>query len=658
MEESKKSRRKMGGLIAKNLIILLVLAVVAFIAIWAWFTKNSAATASGVSVKTRADGIEVSWDDKKYYKDLTAVDPQDIKDEVGPAKNLTGNSEPLKLSLITGNGINFFEPKLNRKTGVPLKNPDGSWKGTDIYESNSSGKYVDIDLYFRSTMEKSIYLANDSTVSPKNTADRKSGFGDFSKDYICAASRLAFLNEDKNNCNFIWAPNSNYELRENSGYTKIADKKTATIENHDAGSIGEYLTDNDNKTYYIWLPVNYDTDPNSQSNFQYKQMNFEVLDKTNGQGLFTYVIEMNRNSRDTRDIPLVINNNNQSFTKDEAKNCVNVQASFNTNDKSDLSKPYAKVSDQMFTGIENDIQMPKFWIAGFSNTDDFKVKLGYNPDTKLLIMLGYSGTSNGVFKSLDRTGNTGSTELEYYEIENNVNAVLASPEHSLAVSKTSDEYSKAIGFKSSDKNTIVPSSVSLSEQFRVIKTGESYNATYKFENANGEELAISNGKISFGSSGTEFSLAVFENFDGPAICYGNLYLVMKNGSLQLVDVKELNLNDLVTVYVGSSYELLTNSSELQEYRYYNNTSKSTVTLNENTTPKLFSSPSYDDPTQTVTEVGGDDAVAVATLTKAKSTDEYYTAHIIMRVWVEGTDRDALIPLADGIFNMSLHFISK
>ncbi len=653
MEESKKSRRKTGGLIAKNLIILLVLAVVAFIAIWAWFTKNSAATASGVSVKTRADGIEVSWDDKKYYKDLTAVDPQDIKDEVGPAKNLTGNSEPLKLSLVTGNGINFFEPKLNRKTGVPLKNSDGSWKGTDINENNSSGKYVDIDLYFRSTMEKSIYLANDSTVSPKNTADRKSGFGDFSKDYICAASRLAFLNKDKNNCNFIWAPNSNYELRENSGYTKIAEKKTAIIENHDAGSIGEYLTDNDNNTYYIWLPVSYDTDQQSQMHLKPAQMKFETFDTTSGEakGLFTYEIDLTLNPRTIRDIPVVINNNSSTITDSDLSN-IDREKSYATRDTSDID-PKVEISQQDFI-LYDGKQAAKFYINGFNETM-LKVKLGYNPKEKLLVMLSYSGSNPE--KSYDRTGNIGSTELEYYEIENNVNAVLASPEHSLAVSKTSAEYSKAIGFKSSEKNTIVPSSVSLSEQFRVIKTGESYNATYKFENANGEELAISNGKISFGSSGTDFSLAVFENFDGPAICYGNLYLVMKNGSLQLVDVKELNSNDLVTVYVGSSYELLTDSSKLQEYRYYNNTSKSTVTLNETTTPKLFSSPSYD-PTQTVTEVGGDDAVAVATLTKAKSTDEYYTAHIIMRVWVEGTDRDALIPLADGIFNMSLHFISK
>lgn len=655
MEESKKSRRKTGGLIAKNLIILLVLAVVAFIAIWAWFTKNSAATASGVSVKTRADGIEVSWDGKDYYKDLTAVNPQDIKDEVGPAKNLTENSEPLKLSLVTGNGTKFFEPKLNRKTGVPLKNSDGSWKGTDISESNSSGKYVDIDLHFRSTMEKSIYLANDSTVSPKSTTDRKSVFGDFSKDYICAASRLAFLNEDKSNCNFIWAPNSNYELRESSGYTKITEKKTAIIENPDAGSIGEYLTVNDNATYYIWLPVSYDTDQQAQMHLKPAQMKFETFDTTSGEakGLFTYEIDLNLNPRTIRDIPVVINNNSSTITDSDLAN-IDREKSYATRDTSDKA-PKAEISQQDFK-LYDGKQAAKFYIDGF-NVTTLKVKLGYNPNENLLVMLSYSG--NNPEKSYDRTGNIGSTELEYYEIENNVNAVLASPEHSLAVSKTSsDEYSKAIGFKSNDKNTIVPSFVSLSEQFRVIKTGESYNATYRFENANGEQLAISNGKISFGSSGTEFSLAVFENFGGPAICCGNQYLVMKNGSLQLVDVKELNLNDLVTVYVGSSYELLTNSSELQEYRYYDNESKSTVPLGENTIPKLFSSPSYDDPTQTVTEVGGNAAVAVATLAKAKSTDEYYTAHIIMRVWVEGTDRDALIPLADGIFNMSLHFISK
>ncbi len=651
MEESKNLRRKTGGLIAKNLIILLVLAVVAFIAIWAWFAKNLNATASGVSVKTRADGIEVSWDGKDYYKDLTAVDPQDIKDEVGPAKNLTGNSEPLKLSLVTGNGINFFEPKLNRKTGVPLENSDGSWKGTDINENNSSGKYVDINLYFRSPIQKSIYLANDSTVSPKNIDERISGFGDFSKDYICAASRLAFLNEYKTECNFIWAPNSNYELRESSGYTKITDEQTAIIENPDAGSIGDYLTDNDNKTYYIWLPVSYDTDQQAQMHLTSAQMQFETLDTTSGgkKGLFTYEIDLTLNPRTIRDIPVVVNNNSSTITNSDLSN-IDRNKSYATRDTSDTT-PKAEISEQDFR-LYDGKQAAKFYINGFNETT-LRVKLGYNPKEKLLVMLSYSGSNPE--KSYDRTGDVGRTELKYYEIDNNVNAVLASPEHSLAVSKTSDEYSKAIGFKSSDKNTIVPSSVSLSEQFRVIKTGESYNATYKFENANGKELAISNGEISFDNKGTEFSLADFENFDGPAICYGNLYLVMKNGSLQLVDESSLNINDLVTVYVGSSYELLTESSESQEYQYYDNTSKSTVALGENTIPKLFSSPSYD-PTQTVTAVGGD--VAVATLTKAKSTDEYYTANIVMRVWVEGTDRDALIPLADGIFNMSLHFISK
>ena len=49
---------------------------------------------------------------------------------------------------------------------------------------------------------------------------------------------------------------------------------------------------------------------------------------------------------------------------------------------------------------------------------------------------------------------------------------------------------------------------------------------------------------------------------------------------------------------------------------------------------------------------------IATLKKENSDDEYFTAHIVMRIWAEGTDRDAKTPLADGIFDTSFHFISQ
>lgn len=676
MKNSKVIRRKTSGLIAKNLIILLVLAVVAFLAIWAWFSKNTSATADGISLKAKADGVEVSWDGKSYYKNLTAMSDDEVEAAVtGLAKNLTDSDQPSPLSLITGNGLSFFEPKLNRRTGVPLKNSDGSWQGTAVDSSNSSGRYIDIDLYFRGTTQRDVYLASDSVVSPKETS-AISEYGAFSTGYICSASRLAFLNDEKTSCSFIWAPNSNYELKESSGYSLVDDEQTAEIVTPGTSTIGEYLTNSNGKTYYLWLPNNYDSDPNSQQDFGSHKMEFEVFDNTSGTGLYTFEFTMNLNSyKETRDIPLTINNSSSSFSASDANNCVDISASWDANGSD--SAPMAKISNQTFNNI-NGIQMPKFYIDKFYGTNDFKIKLGYNPNTKILLVVGYSGTTpSGGTKNYDRAGTSSSTEYKYYyELESDASVALASPEHALALTSADSSMLKAISFK--DSNTISPSSISLTEQFTVKKTVEDaekpYEATYKFKNlSNDKFLTVSDGNLSYTSAGTEFTLDNLSSFEGPAICFEDYYLVVKNGSLQVVNYSNLNLNDLVTVYTGDSYELDTNSSNSQTYIYYDNTAKETKALNTGSVPPLYATIAYDTVKKPeVTKVG----VPVATLTKPEKTDdadegneadeddknkdddEYYKAHIVIRVWVEGTDRDALMPLANGIFNMSLHFTAK
>lgn len=660
MKNSKVIHRKTSGLIAKNLIILLVLAVVAFLAIWAWFTRSKTATADGISLIAKSDGVEVSWDDTSYYKNLTAMSDAEVEAKVtGLAKNLTGSNEPSPLSLITGNGLSFFEPKLNRRTGVPLQNADGSWQGTVIDGNNYSGRYIDIDLYFRGTTQRDVYLASDSLVSPKETS-AISEYGNFSTGYICSASRLAFLDSDKTSCSFIWAPNSDYELKESSGYSLVDTEETAEIVTPGTSTIGEYLTSSNGKTYYMWLPNNYDSDPQSQQDFGSHQMSFEVFDDVAGTGLYTFELTMNLNAyKQTRDIPLTINNNSSSFTANDANNCVDKSKSWDANGSD--ATPMAKISNQSFTNISG-IQMPKFYIQGFYGTNDFKIKLGYNPDTKVLLVVGYSGTTpDGGTKAFDRSGTSSSTEYKhYYTLDSDANVALASPEHLFALTSSESSMIKPISFKTNDKKTISPASISSTEQFTVKKTVEDeekpYEATYKFKNvSNGKFLTVNGEALAYSSAGTEFTLDNISSFDGPAICFEDYYLVIKNGELQLVDFANLNLNDLVTVYSGDSYDVDINSSNSQTYTYYDNESKALKALSTTSNPKLFATKAYDNVKKpAVTKVG----VPVATLEKVKETDEYYKAHIVIRVWVEGTDRDALIPLADGIFNMALHFTAK
>ena len=92
--------------------------------------------------------------------------------------------------------------------------------------------------------------------------------------------------------------------------------------------------------------------------------------------------------------------------------------------------------------------------------------------------------------------------------------------------------------------------------------------------------------------------------------------------------------------------------DTQPYTYYDSDEGSVMTLGADSSPKLFTSKTVDAETKLIGNT------KIVTLEKENETDEYYTAHIVMRIWAEGTDREAKTPLADGIFEASLHFVTE
>lgn len=652
MKSSTVPNRKTGRMIAKNLIILLVLIVVTVLSILAWFTKGDKAEASGINVQAKASGVQVSWDDEKFYDNLTALTEAAMKEDTtgktGMAKFLTSdgtvNGKPAPLKLVTGNGLKFFEPLLNRRTGTVLTN-GAVWQGADISSENSAGKYIDIPLYFKSDTAKEIYLAGDSKVYPKSTTERISDYGDFSKDYICAASRVAFLNEvdDGLKCNYIWAPNSNYKLAEDAnGYTKVTDLHEDESAGSGIGSIPpEILTTDNEKNYYFWLPVNYITD--SETIFsEYTPIPMEFTKYSGDKGLFTCTFTIHTPSRDNPSIPFFISQNGTSWSSSDFAN-VNINNSQATNESSDLD-PRVAISDKTYNLAGSATSI--FFLSGF-NLIETEVTFGYNPTTGTTIVLKYSGGS----KSYDRTGSGATVTITYYEIENNAGVVLANVDSAVAVSSNTDG-KKSIRFKDSSKLNILPSSVTKSEFFTAKKTGEGAEATYQFQNVSTNEyLTVNNGDVSLSASGSVFTLAYIEGFDSPALKCGDYYLIYNGRKFAAYTIESFDTNDLATVFTGSSYRLLTNS-ESETYKYYDSATKTEVTLNEKSTPPLFATATDESETTKVGEM------PILTLTKASDDAEFYTGKIIMRVWAEGTDRDALTPLADGIFDLSLHFTSK
>ena len=55
MKKSEEIRRKTWRMIAKNLIVLVALAVAAFIGVRSWFVQNTTAIADGIYAKTKAN---------------------------------------------------------------------------------------------------------------------------------------------------------------------------------------------------------------------------------------------------------------------------------------------------------------------------------------------------------------------------------------------------------------------------------------------------------------------------------------------------------------------------------------------------------------------------------------------------------------------------
>lgn len=655
MDSTTVYKRKTGKLVAKNLIILVVLVAVAALSIWAWFTSGSSAEADGINVKAKADGIEVSWDGINYYQNLTALSDADVVEgETGLALNITGEAGvPSPLKLVTGNGTKFFEPYLNRRKGEVLTNTDGSWQGYNITEG--TGKYIDIPLYFKSTTARDIYLAGDSKVSPKSTTKRISDYGPFSKDYICAASRVAFLDSTMQNCSFIWAPNADYELRESeAGYTRFETTVTEEITVSGGGTTGiDGGVEDDGKTYYFW--TFYDDAvvtayPNDLSQFESSKFVYSSDVRYFVTEVTTYIPTY---GGDNPSIPIFIN---ESSSRPSA-----YSNNYNTYIEGASSKNLVKSSDGQYFGVTNtnfNIGNATCSNAMYIINGNIKAgakityELGYDPVNKLLVILSYQVEGGGSF-SLGEEGGDITTTVTYYPLENGKNCTLVNPGNAIAIS-SGEHYKKAVQFRDdSTKLNVLPLSIALSEQFTVEKTGDGYKATYKFKNVKTNTyLTVTGGSVTLSSNGSSFSLDYIEGFNGPALKSGEYYVVFNNGNLNAVKSSELDNNDIVTVYTGSSYELFTNiTADSQSYQYYDS-DEGLVSLNANSTPKLFTSTNS---TSATTTIGN---TKIVTLTKANETDEYYTAQIVMRIWAEGTDRDAKTPLADGIFDTSFHFISK
>lgn len=237
MKKSQELSRKTWKMIAKNLIVLAVLAVVAFIGVMSWFTQNTTAKADGINAKTQVD------DGLEFYIMPPSDADQYAAINTRLADNVTYNSEHpeaqrrttwhdthdgatfdisdqefkflegLFLCEVTSDGKTFKIPKLMQYNNVAYIDTT-----QDFDPAVANDEYMSYDIYFRTQStqnDHSVSLKTDSFISPNTDTVKSSSNSPYSdpanndsvKDAAIGAVRMSMLNMQANgNREVLWIP--------------------------------------------------------------------------------------------------------------------------------------------------------------------------------------------------------------------------------------------------------------------------------------------------------------------------------------------------------------------------------------------------------------------------------------------------------------------
>ena len=219
MKKSDELRRRTRRMIAKNLIVLVALVVVAFVGAYSWFSRTTTASAGSINASTKMnDKLEF------YIMPPSENDQyQAIKDRL--SANATWNSEnpsesPRRTEWHHGElNFDFSDQELKFMDGLFMSEVTGDGSSFNIPKLMQYNNVAYIDnLYFRSKSNYSIALTNESTIEPVDPNHYLSGTHDYSGDAdeakmkpgAIGAVRMSILNcEADNNRELLWIPAPN-----------------------------------------------------------------------------------------------------------------------------------------------------------------------------------------------------------------------------------------------------------------------------------------------------------------------------------------------------------------------------------------------------------------------------------------------------------------
>lgn len=680
------------------LILSLVMLVTLFIIGVAWFASKTEATATGLSIRSSyGPGLDSSFDGSNYGTYIH--------------RDFNSNIANFQLPLITGNGSpdSFFIPRLDRATGIPVtdkgqlsvdnknwaskrpvtaakypaKNADGS------YAPFVPGDYYEEDIYFRSNEQLDVYLTGLSKVTPLDSNNdpmqRKSDFGEFSKDNIAGAARVGFFEVGKDEKGketekslFTWIPNDKYQLTLSEDMAPIERQYGSTggtggaIFNPVEGQEEKWWNDlldaenpNSLSNKYLYY---YDYTGKSSESYSLKKMQMRYID-----GKYVGVMDIDMK---TIDYMIGIFGADNSSVGDFSHNDqhwtpVSTQQTIIQKDGQDIFT-YELFQSITFPIKPIDENIHRTWAklllraesAAPSDYSHWQVKISFEGDGGYLNVedvIYYKDKDNyittpGIGSKLNK-GESG--DYPYYSLEENSTILIsnkiddvAGPAYALNVISTDTSTAPiemttiTTGTGASAKTVFSPKNPMANMLFSVISAGEDTSGfnQYKLKSVyNNKYLGIDDdGNIVLEDVtkdyAKKFKFLANKSTTGPYVWCNGYYLTFSNGSFSVSTSTE---KAELQVYIGTSYAFDDEGEPEEDYKYYDSiTAKALVSLpNPLTNTQLKANPKF-----------------VIKLEKPdESPQSSYMAHIRIRIWVEGTDREAKMPLAGGIFKTHLEF---
>ena len=280
MKKSIKQKKKAVKMLVKNLIVVLALAVIAFVGVFSWFSHTVTADASGMTASTDVtESLEyyiMPPSDQSQYSTINTRLANNLLLNNGYAtKWNTGQltfdfsdqefkfMEGLFLSEVTSDGSVFKIPKLLQDGNVAYVD---TTQNLDNAVANEN--YMSFDMYFRCKNQCDIILKYDSVIEPLNAVnfneehdiDASDSANDSSvKPAAIGAVRMSVLNLESNNTRELtWVPGPNvwFDGINEHLYTGLS-----------ASGTGNYSYSNKGGVYYTGSALDYRNDSTTDHAF-------------------------------------------------------------------------------------------------------------------------------------------------------------------------------------------------------------------------------------------------------------------------------------------------------------------------------------------------------------------------------------------------------